>query len=189
MRGNLQSASDGSRYQLRQRQIDNFRAAYATDEDFCRLFHSDMNQLYLLAFLLTANHHEAEQCFVRIVNEAAQNRAVFRKSVLSWTKRCLIKTAIRSVFRESRAGKPTHDQWWEEKSEKGVTAAINAITQLPPVDRFLLVMSVLEGYSPKECSLLLDYPPEAVIKARRRVLGELFASGVSKASSYDGAAA
>ena len=67
-----------------------------------------------------------------------------------------------------------HEQWWEEKGEKGVTATINAITQLAPVDRFLLVMSVLEGYPPQECSLLLDYPAEAVIKARRHLLGEFF---------------
>ncbi len=38
---------------------------YATSADFCRIFESDMNRLYLLCYLLTADHGIAEECFVR----------------------------------------------------------------------------------------------------------------------------
>jgi hypothetical protein len=41
----------------------NFRADYAKHADFCEVFQRDMKPLYLLAFLLTANHKEAERWF------------------------------------------------------------------------------------------------------------------------------
>ncbi|PYX80644.1 MAG: hypothetical protein DMG70_22615 [Acidobacteria bacterium] len=34
----------------------------------------------------------------------------------------------------------TSDPWWEEPSETGAGATIDAITQLAPVDRFVFVM-------------------------------------------------
>ena len=82
MRDNSQTVQRSRVCQLRRRQIDDFRD-YASHEDFCRIFHTDMSQLYLLAFLLTANHQEAEQCFVRTLEEVSQNRTVFRKSAPS----------------------------------------------------------------------------------------------------------
>src|SRR5215510_1726681 len=50
----------------------------ATREDFCRLFEAEMKPLYLLAFLLTANHAEAEQCFVSGIDDAAKGNRVFK---------------------------------------------------------------------------------------------------------------
>lgn len=40
-------------------EMDNSRAEYATHADFCKVFERDMKPLYLLAFLLTANHQDA----------------------------------------------------------------------------------------------------------------------------------
>jgi len=50
---------------------------------------------------------------------------------------------------------------------------IHTITQLAPVDRFVFVISVLEGYSTKACSLLLDCAVDTVIEARLRALRQL----------------
>ncbi len=47
----------------------NFRNAYAQHSDFCAVFEKGIKPLYLLAFLLTANHKDAEQCFVSTVEE------------------------------------------------------------------------------------------------------------------------
>ena len=38
--------------------IADFRADYANHTDFCDLFRADTKRLYVLAFLLTANHTE-----------------------------------------------------------------------------------------------------------------------------------
>lgn len=40
-----------------------FRADYATPAEFCKVF-SEMDRLFLLVLSLTANHAEAEGCFV-----------------------------------------------------------------------------------------------------------------------------
>jgi len=50
-------------------EIASFRAEYAKRADVCEVLERDMNCLYLLAFLLTANHKEAEQCFVATVDD------------------------------------------------------------------------------------------------------------------------
>ena len=42
---------------------------YATSEDFRQLFTEDSRGLYLLSFLLTANHEMAERCFVASLDE------------------------------------------------------------------------------------------------------------------------
>ncbi len=54
----------------RKPEIAAFRADYSMRADFCAVFEEDMKPLYLLAFLLTANHKEAEQCFASTVEEA-----------------------------------------------------------------------------------------------------------------------
>jgi hypothetical protein len=40
------------------------RSRYATSEDFRKLFTEGVSSLYLLSFLLTANHEKADRCFV-----------------------------------------------------------------------------------------------------------------------------
>lgn len=103
----------------------------------------------------------------------SKDKAVFREWARSWIRRALIKTAIQSAFREPRRGKEEHEQWWKEQTDTGISSTIDTITQLAPVDRFVFVMSVLEGYSTKECSLLLDCALGTVIDSRMRALLEL----------------
>ena len=44
---------------------------YATRSDFCRIFEKDMNRLYLLCFLLTADPSLAEKSFIRGLEDSA----------------------------------------------------------------------------------------------------------------------
>jgi hypothetical protein len=80
-------------FRMEKGEIANFRADYAKRADFCEVRERDMQHLYLLAFLLTANHKEAEQCFTSTVEEAFKERAVFKDWVRPWVKRCLMKNA------------------------------------------------------------------------------------------------
>jgi DNA-directed RNA polymerase specialized sigma24 family protein len=50
---------------------------------------------------------------------------------------------------------------------------IAAILELPPFDRFVYVMSVLEHYSDQECSVLLGCTRRDVIAARSRALRQI----------------
>ena len=50
----------------------NGSTAYATRLDFCRIFSEEMNSLYLLALLLTADAGKAEQCFVAGIGDSVE---------------------------------------------------------------------------------------------------------------------
>ena len=153
---------------------------YATRSDFCESLVHDLQPLYLLAFLLTGSHPEAEQCFMATVEDAFRGNAVFKGWESSWSRRCLIINAVRRVFpkpaestqqRHGRCGVPV---------EPGPDCTINSVAGLaPPIQRFVFVISVLERYSEHECALLLGLSPREVVEARIHALWQL--SGVGSA--------
>ena len=154
--------------QSRQHPCADFRSDYATPADFCGAFANDTDSLYLLAFLLTTNHEDAEDCFVAAVDQAFKPNTVFKDWAVSWIRRILIMRAIATIFGRSNQEKRRPDRWYEGQNEIGLT--IDAITLLSDRDRFVFIMSVLERYSVHECSLLLGCPPGIVIESRTRAL-------------------
>jgi len=52
-------------------------------------------------------------------------------------------------------------------------AEVSAILKLAPLERFVFVMSTLEGYSDHDCSILLDCARRDVTGARARALQQL----------------
>jgi DNA-directed RNA polymerase specialized sigma24 family protein len=150
----------------------NFRNAYAQHSDFCAVFEKSIKPLYLLAFLLTGNREYAKQCFVSTVEEAFKEQAVFKGWERSWVKRCLIKNAIQIVSPAS-ARSAKRDLWEAHQHEAHRYDAIDAVTKLAPLERFVLVMSILERYSAWDCSLLLGCSIKNVAVARMRALRRL----------------
>ncbi len=71
--------------------------AYATAADFCRIFKNDMNRLYLLSYMLTAEHGKAEECFVRGLEDSTRSNRVFKEWAESWARRAVIHNAIQMV--------------------------------------------------------------------------------------------
>ena len=72
-------------------------AAYANSDDFRRIFDEDMNSLYLLAFLLTADREKAEQCFVAGLEDSVEGNPVFKEWARSWARRAIIQNAVRVI--------------------------------------------------------------------------------------------
>ena len=70
---------------------------YASAKDFCGIFRQYMDVLYWLALALTADAGKAEQCFVAGLDECMAGNAVFREWAHSWSKRVVIKNAIRLI--------------------------------------------------------------------------------------------
>jgi DNA-directed RNA polymerase specialized sigma24 family protein len=169
----------------RQHPVRDFRSDYATPADFCDAFAENTNSLYRLAFLLTTNHAAAEHCFVDAVEQAFKPNSVFKEWVSSWLRRTLIASAITTVFEASNPDKRSADSWYPGRGE-GVPA-IDAITRLADLDRFVFVMSVLERYSVHECSLLLSCPAGTVIESRARALMDLVATNGCLMNTADGA--
>jgi DNA-directed RNA polymerase specialized sigma24 family protein len=149
-----------------------FSGRYATRADYCRIFQQDMHPLYLLSFLLTANHARAERCYVEGMENAVNGNPVFKGWARSWSRRSVIQNAIRLVFSESVQG-AVQDAWHESRRESRVTSVIDCVTRLAPLERFAFVMSVLERYSDRECSLLLNCTVKDVIDARLQALQTL----------------
>ena len=153
-------------------------ALYATGADFCRIFADDMNNLYLLSLVLTADPEKAEQCFVSGLDECTAGNQVFGEWARSWARRVVIKNAIRTILPQperparlsSAAQKsqvPNHDRLHPVPPE------ISGLFELPDFERFVFVMSVLEGYSDQDCALLLGSTRETVLAARLQALGRI----------------
>ena len=160
--------------------------AYATSTDFCRIFTKDMNRLYLLSFLLTADRTNAERCFVEGLDDSQKDNAVFREWAESWARRTIIAKAIRRVHprpehpsQERRAEVASYDSEYAVKGATGrpgpltMPEEIEAIAALDAFDRFAFVISVLEGYSDREASLLLNSGVADLVAARSRALQKI----------------
>jgi hypothetical protein len=153
--------------------IANFSADYAKHADFCDLLKNDTKSLYLLAFLLTANHQESEQCFVWAVEEAFKEQAVFKEGARSWLKRRLIKNAIEIVWHASDRNGQKRDLWSGGQRDAQRECEIDIVTKFAAFERFVFVISILERYSNWDCSLLLGCNMNKVTQARMRALRRL----------------
>lgn len=146
----------------------------ATRSEFCRIFEKDMNRLYLLSFLLTADHSLAEESFIRGLEDSAKSYRVFREWAQSWARRTTIQNAIRLTRpRPTEANKSSSTSGGSTGVSINVPAEITEIVRLPALERFVFVMSILEGYSDQECSLLLDCTRADVNAARTRALQQI----------------
>ena len=94
--------------------VREFRDNYATCTDFCEVFRRNTTHLYLLAFLLTANHQEAQECFVGAMDNAFAERNVFKGWEESWSKRCLIEHAIDAIIFQPGRRETRRDLWLQE---------------------------------------------------------------------------
>jgi DNA-directed RNA polymerase specialized sigma24 family protein len=150
-----------------------FRGDYAKHGDFRDVFENDMKSLYLLAFLLTANHKQSEQCFGSTVEEAFKEHAVFKEWARSWVKRGLIENAIEIVSPASARNGQKLDVWASGQYETQRACKIDTVTKLAAFERFVFVMSILERYSNWDCSLLLGCSVNTVTRARVRALRNL----------------
>jgi hypothetical protein len=146
-------------------------ARYATGPDYCRIFEKDMNRLYMLSFLLTADHLLAEKCFVQSLDDSARSNRVWKNWAQSWAVRTIVQNANQMIRPRPGAGRissRTSDR--NAGHAKNEPAEIAAVIGLPAFERFAFVLSVLERYPDQECSLLLNCSRADVTGARAQAL-------------------
>jgi DNA-directed RNA polymerase specialized sigma24 family protein len=143
-----------------------------TSADFCQIFTEHMDSLYLLSLLLTADPEKAEQCFVAGLSDSAEGNPVFKEWALSWAKRLIVQRAIQMVSPATKKRSVANTL----PPEGEIAPRLIAIFQLDTFERFVFVMSVLEKYSPQDCSILLGCSRQAVVEARSRALEYLGAA-------------
>lgn len=145
--------------------------------DFYRIFASDTNPPYLLSLLLTGDPAMAERCFVAGLEDSAKPNAAFKEWARSWARRAVIQNAIR-MLRPWPLGSADSGHMKPAGAVQVPTdrREIAAVIALPVFERFVFVISVLEGYSVQNCSLLLGCTRADVVAARTRALESLGAS-------------
>src|SRR5215470_7867185 len=161
------------------------RGAYATSEDFKRIFSEDVNSLYLLSLLLTGTPEKAEECFVEGIGESTKGNYVFKEWARSWARRTIIESAIRLIAPMDYARTVTRSADVAPAMNKipvTLHAEVRAILELAPLERFVFVMSVLERYSDNDCSILLGCPRREAAEVRTRALQQL---GMCLSSKYN----
>jgi hypothetical protein len=146
--------------------VDERVTSYSTVTDFFRDFNEEMHSLYLLAFLLTADHDKAEQCLVSAMGECMEGIGVFMDWARSWAREAVLKQAIQmimptpqytdsvSLMSLARSGMPAEND------------PFAAILLMDAFDRFVFVMSILEEQSDGECAHLLRCSQRDVTIAR-----------------------
>ena len=148
---------------------------YATPDDFSLLFTEEWTSLYLLSFLLTADSVTAWQCFVGGLGDSIHANPVFKQWAHAWARRMIIENAIRIIVpRPGQAG-GTELVFDPELSSEVQTAldgdaVIAPVFELADFERFVFVMSVLEGYSDRECSALLGCSLQEFRNSRTQAL-------------------
>jgi hypothetical protein len=141
---------------------------YATDSDFCTVFVQQLDRLYSLALILTGDEIRAEECLLAAFDSCEQRDLVFKESAVSWSRRTVIKTAIRSMSPAPFG--PARHYLLGHRSDLNFdqNVSIKCPLELPAFDRFVFGMSVLEGYSDCDCALLLGCSSADVVAARIR---------------------
>jgi DNA-directed RNA polymerase specialized sigma24 family protein len=146
---------------------------YATPEDFCRIFEANMKRLYRLSLLLTADHELAGKCYVDGLEASKGGNPVFKEWAESWARRAIMINAIRMIHPCPADSVASSDPSPRQQRVEGLPSQLAAVAGLNPFDRFVFVMSVLEGYSERDCRLLLGCSSADVVEARIRALDEL----------------
>lgn len=159
----------------RKKRLHEQATEFATRADFEKIFTEDMHGLHLLALLLTADQKLAEQSFVAGLDDSIHSNPVFRQWARSWSKRAIIKNAIKltspaSAQDQTAQNGATAESLTAETGDSQANALIGCVTRLEPLQRFVFVMAVLEGYSTTECAALLACTPQQILAAKAEVL-------------------
>jgi hypothetical protein len=139
---------------------------YPTVADFLRTFNEEMHSLYLLSFLLTADYDKAEHCLVSAMGECVEGVGLLMDRARSWTRAAVIKHAIQMI---KPAPERTDCVSFISLKRSATPAGNNpfaAILLLDTFERFIFVMSILEGQSDEECANLLRCSRRDVMIAR-----------------------
>jgi hypothetical protein len=164
------------------------KSDYATCEDFCRLFATNLNRFYLLSLLLTANPEKAEQCFVAGLDDCVNGISVFQESADWWARRVIVRLAVRLIQprRGDTAARLCASCREDENNLPGMALQelpFAGVLALEDFERFAFVLSVLEGYPDRSCAILLGASRPELREARGRAFNHLTGICASQVAS------
>ena len=143
--------------------------------DYADIFIDQMNCLYLLSFLVTADRQVAERCFSNALDEYVEARGGF----IEWTKQDGRRAVIRHAVETMRPAPKQAYSWSYQQNARPLVSAAHqpfaAIISLNAFERFVFVMSVIEGLPEEECAFLLNCGIQDVAIGRQ-LAGEIIAT-------------
>ena len=152
---------------------------YATADDIQKHFVAAMNDLFCLAFLLTANADRAEDCLIRSIRECLGRRCILKEKLPAWVRDTVVRNGIRIVkdIEGLSFGVTPGDSipLVPESSQPfiGTTDYSAGILELSNFERLVYVICNLEHRASRQCALLLGRSHEEVHEARNRALAHI----------------
>jgi hypothetical protein len=155
--------------------VSSRRSRYATSEDFRTLFTEGVSSLFLLSFLLTANPEKADRCFVAGLADCVDGIPVFKEWASSWARSIIVHNAIWMIAPHLGPGRSaasashsTNEDNFPKTPSQDVSFA--SVLALEDFERFVFVLSGLEGYTNQNCAALLGARIQDIGEARIRAL-------------------
>lgn len=152
---------------------------YATADDIQKHFAAAMNDLYCLAFLLTANADSAEDCLIRSIRECLKCRNILRETLFAWVRGTVVRNGI-TIVKDSDGlsfGDTPRDSipLVPESSRPfiGTTDYSAGILELSNFERLVYVICIVEHCASLQCALLLGRSREEVREVRNRALAHI----------------
>jgi hypothetical protein len=160
--------------------VDERPLSHTVAIDFRETLTQELHSLYLLSLLLTADNDKADKCLVSAIGECGEGIGVFMEWAGSSARRVVLKQAIRMI-----RPAPQHPDSLPFTSRDGSAASpVNnpfaTIVALGAFERFVFVMSILEGQSEQDCAILLRCSRRDVMIARVLALTRLANTGADE---------
>ena len=165
--------------------VDERATSYATAADALNSFTEEMDNLYLLSLLLTADHDKAEQCLVCVMGGCQERIGVFTDWARSWARRAVLKCAIQMIMPVPEQADSLSFISFKGPATLAENNPFAAILALGVFERFVFVMSILEGQSEQECAILLRCSRRDVNFARVLALKHLANTDAAYAQAED----
>ena len=152
---------------------DETATPYATAADLFKTFTEEMHSLYLFSLLLTADNNKAEQCFVSAMGECLEESSIFVEWARLRARRAILKYAIRMIMPVTAHVDSFSLVSLKPPATSAGNGPLTAILALDPFERFVFVLSVLEGRSEQDCAILLRSSRRDIMIARVLALKRL----------------
>ena len=134
--------------------------------DFAEAWLDEITNLYLLSFLLTADKVLAEQCF----SDAMTDYVGGSRGLTDWSKGPGKVAVIRRAYQMIRPVPKRVHSWSFAPGARPLLSAVHqpfaTITSLGAFERFVFVLSVLEGYADEVCAALLECELPDIMETR-----------------------
>jgi hypothetical protein len=153
--------------------------SYASATDFINIFTQQMDTLYLLSLLLTADEGKAEQCFVCAMKDCADGTRVLKGWELSWARQVVLKSAIQMLAPMPVQADSLPPFSFGGRATSAENSTFATILALSDFERFVFVMLFLEKRTELECAILLRCSRRDVTIARALALKHLATRGPS----------